>query len=140
ALKEACGTTPRPLVLFGAQSFWEGVDVPGEALSCVVLARLPFPQAGEPIVEARCERITEEGGSSFRQYMVPEAQLRFRQGFGRLVRTKRDRGVVLVTDSRIAVKNYGASFRKSVPASIHTISAPEEVFARVRDFFSRDDE
>ncbi len=132
ALKQAEG---RPVVLFGAQSFWEGVDVPGEALSCVVLARLPFPQAGEPIVEARCDQITENGGKSFRDFMVPEAQLRFRQGFGRLVRTKRDRGVVVVTDSRIVAKNYGALFRKSVPASIHTISAPAAILSRVRDFF-----
>ncbi len=133
ALKQAEG---RPVVLFGAQSFWEGVDVPGEALSCVVLARLPFPQAGEPIVEARCDQITENGGKSFRDFMVPEAQLRFRQGFGRLVRTKRDRGVVIVTDSRIVAKNYGALFRKSVPASIHTVSAPAEILSRVQDFFS----
>ncbi len=133
ALKRAEG---RPVVLFGAQSFWEGVDVPGAALSCVVLARLPFPQAGEPIVEARCDQITENGGKSFRDFMVPEAQLRFRQGFGRLVRTKRDRGVVVVTDPRIIAKNYGALFRKSVPASIHTVSAPAEILARVRDFFA----
>ena len=126
----------RPLVLFGAQSFWEGVDVPGEALSCVVLARLPFPQAGEPIVEARCERITEEGGKSFRDYMLPEAQLHFRQGFGRLVRTKRDRGVVVIADPRIVVKNYGALFRKTVPSSVHSVSSPAELLSRVRDFFA----
>ena len=123
-----------PVVLFGAQSFWEGVDVPGAALSCVVLARLPFPQAGEPIVEARCDRITEEGGKPFRDYMLPEAQLRFRQGFGRLVRTKRDRGVVVVSDPRIVSKNYGALFRKSVPASVHTVSSEPDLLARVRAF------
>lgn len=126
----------RPLVLFGAQSFWEGVDVPGEALSCVVLARLPFPQAGEPIVEARCDRITEEGGKPFRDYMMPEAQLRFRQGFGRLIRSKRDHGVVVITDSRIVAKNYGALFRKTVPSSVHTISTSAELLSRVRDFLS----
>ena len=125
----------RPVVLFGSQSFWEGVDVPGEALSCVVLARLPFPQAGEPIVEARSDKITEDGGKPFRDYMMPEAQLRFRQGFGRLVRTKRDRGVVIITDPRIVAKNYGALFRRSVPASIHTISSAQELLSRVRDFF-----
>ena len=126
----------RPVVLFGAQSFWEGVDVPGAALSCVVLARLPFPQAGEPIVEARCDRIVEEGGRPFRDYMLPEAQLRFRQGFGRLVRTKRDRGIVVVSDPRIASKNYGALFRKSVPASVHTVSSEQELLARVRAFLA----
>ncbi len=135
ALKRAEGED-RPVVLFGAQSFWEGVDVPGAALSCVVLARLPFPQAGEPIVEARCDRIKEEGGSAFRDYMLPEAQLRFRQGFGRLVRTKRDRGVVVFTDPRLVTKNYGALFRKTIPASVHTVSAADDLLARARAFLT----
>ena len=123
-------------VLFGAQSFWEGVDVPGEALSCVVLARLPFPQVGDPITEARGERIVERGGSEFRDFMMPEALIRFRQGFGRLVRTKRDRGVVVITDARLARKNYGAVFRKSLAASVHTVTSLEEVLSRTADFFS----
>ena len=125
----------RPVVLFGAQSFWEGVDVPGEALSCVVIARLPFPQVGDPIAEARCERIKEQGGTPFRDYMLPEAQIRFRQGFGRLVRTKADRGVVVVADSRIVSKNYGALFRKSVPATVSTVTTLEETVARAAGFF-----
>ena len=129
-------TPSHPVVLFGAQSFWEGVDVPGEALSCVVLARLPFPQVGEPIVEARSERITEEGGSSFRDYMLPEAVIRFRQGFGRLVRTKSDRGVVVVADSRIVSKNYGALFRRAIAASVHTVSALPETVSRAAAFFA----
>ncbi len=124
----------RRVVLFGAQSFWEGVDVPGEALSCVVLARLPFPQVGEPIVEARCEKIKEDGGTPFRDYMLPEALIRFRQGFGRLVRTKRDRGVVVVTDSRIVAKNYGALFRRAIPASVHAMASLGEVESRVAEF------
>ncbi|MGN0852680.1 MAG: ATP-dependent DNA helicase [Kiritimatiellia bacterium] len=124
----------RPVVLFGAQSFWEGVDVPGDALSCVVLARLPFPQMGEPIVEARCEKIVEAGGSQFRDYMLPEAVIRFRQGFGRLVRTKSDHGVVVITDPRIVTRNYGAVLRKSIPASVHAVATPEEALRRVGDF------
>ena len=124
----------RSVVLFGAQSFWEGVDVPGAALSCVVMARLPFPQMGEPIVEARCEKITEEGGSQFRDFMLPEAIIRFRQGFGRLVRSKSDHGVVVVTDSRIVTKNYGAIFRKSIPASVHAVSSLEDTVRRTGDF------
>ena len=134
--RAAAAADARPVVLFGAQSFWEGVDVPGAALSCVVLARLPFPQAGEPIVEARCDRIVEAGGRPFRDYMLPEAQLRFRQGFGRLVRTTRDRGVVVVADPRIVSKNYGALFRKSVPASVHAVSSEGDLLARVRAFFA----
>ena len=125
----------RPVVLFGAQSFWEGVDVPGEALSCVVIARLPFPQVGEPIVEASSAKITEEGGSSFRDYMIPEAVIRFRQGFGRLVRTKSDRGVVVVADPRIVSKNYGPLFRRALAASVHAVSSLPEIVSRAAEFF-----
>lgn len=123
-------------VLFGSQSFWEGVDVAGDALSCVVMARLPFPQMGEPVTEARSELIEAEGGSSFRDYMIPEAVVKFKQGFGRLVRTKSDRGVVVVTDRRIVSKNYGAIFRKSIAASVHQVSTMEEVFERTAEFFA----
>lgn len=122
-------------VVFGAQSFWEGVDISGEALSCVVMARLPFAQVKDPIVEARSEKIDREGGSSFRDYYLPEAVIKFRQGFGRLIRTKADRGVVIITDPRIVTKNYGAIFRKSIPASVHTVTERDEIFARVKNFF-----
>ena len=123
------------VVLFGAQSFWEGVDVAGEALSCVVLARLPFAQVGDPVVEARSEKIDREGGSSFRDYALPEAVIRFRQGFGRLVRTKSDRGVVIITDPRLVTKNYGSVFRKSIPATVHTVTDLDELLQRTGEFF-----
>jgi ATP-dependent DNA helicase DinG len=110
------------------------VDVAGDALSCVVLARLPFPQMGEPVTEARSEQIEASGGSSFRDYMIPEAVIKFRQGFGRLVRTKSDRGVVVVTDRRIVSKNYGAIFRKSIAASVHSVSSVEHVLANTSEF------
>lgn len=125
------------VVLFGAQSFWEGVDVAGDALSCVVIARLPFAQVGSPIIEARAEKIDREGGSSFRDYALPEAVIKFRQGFGRLIRSTRDRGVVVVTDPRLVTKNYGATFRRSIPASVHTVSSLDELIARTTEFFGR---
>ena len=130
ALKSGRGT-----VLFGAQSFWEGVDVAGEALSCVVIARLPFAQVADPIVEARSEKIERDGGNPFREYSLPEAVIRFRQGFGRLVRTKRDRGVVVVTDPRLMTKNYGAVFRKSIPAPVRAVPDLGELSSAVKEFF-----
>ena len=121
-------------VLFGAQSFWEGVDVAGEALSCVVITRLPFAQVGDPIVEARGEKIERDGGSAFRDYLLPEAAIKFRQGVGRLVRTKRDKGVVIVTDPRIVTKNYGAVFRRSIPASVHTVADMASLVGRMAEW------
>ncbi len=98
-------------VLMGTASFWQGIDIPGEALQCVVIAKLPFAVPDEPIVEARMERLK----NPFFEYQVPQATLLFRQGFGRLIRTKTDRGAVAVLDSRIMTKNYGKSFLKSIP-------------------------
>lgn len=132
-LKESADT-----VIFGAQSFWEGVDVAGDALVCVVLARLPFAQVADPVREARAEKIDREGGSSFRDYALPEAVIKFRQGFGRLIRTKSDRGVVIVSDPRLVTKNYGATFRKSIPATVQTVTEIDGMLSRVAAFFADD--
>lgn len=109
-LIEQFKSVPRA-VLMGTASFWQGIDIPGEALQCVVIAKLPFAVPDEPIVEARMERLK----NPFVEYQVPQATLLFRQGFGRLIRTKTDRGAVAVLDSRIMTKNYGKSFLKSIP-------------------------
>jgi len=99
------------VVLFGTASFWQGIDIPGDALQCVVIAKLPFAVPDEPIIEARMERLK----NPFREFQIPQATLLFRQGFGRLIRTRTDRGAVAVLDSRIMTKNYGRSFLKSIP-------------------------
>lgn len=103
--------TQERTVLLGTKSFWEGVDVVGEALSCLVIARLPFSVPSDPIFAARSETFDE----AFAQYAVPEAALRFRQGFGRLIRSKNDRGIVVVLDRRVLTKNYGRTFIESLP-------------------------
>jgi ATP-dependent DNA helicase DinG len=102
-------------VLFGANSFWEGVDIPGDSLSLLVIARLPFWPPNQPIVEARTEKLEGEGRNAFMEYSVPQAIIRFKQGFGRLIRTKRDRGAIVVYDRRITESRYGRNFLKSLP-------------------------
>ncbi len=123
-------------VLFGAQSFWEGVDVVGEALSCVVIARLPFMAIGDPIVEARCEAIDNNGGSSFREFSVPTAVIRFRQGFGRLIRSTSDRGIVVIADPRIATKSYGRRFIESLPCAMLRTQNRDDLLSRTQNFIT----
>ncbi|TFG48272.1 MAG: hypothetical protein E4H33_04480 [Anaerolineales bacterium] len=98
-------------VLLGTRSFWEGVDIPGQDLSVLVIAKLPFQVPPDPIVAARAETYQE----SFQEYMLPEAILSFRQGFGRLIRTKQDLGVVVIFDKRLLTKSYGSLFLNSLP-------------------------
>jgi ATP-dependent DNA helicase DinG len=105
----------RPSVLFASQSFWEGVDVAGEALSLVIIDKLPFASPADPIVAARIEQLKERGREPFGEYQVPQAALALRQGFGRLIRTRRDRGIVAVLDRRLTTKAYGRAFLESLP-------------------------
>lgn len=105
-------------VLFATASFWEGVDVQGEALSCVIVDRLPFAPPDDPIVAARIERLRKEGLDPFRSFQVPMAVIALKQGLGRLIRTRSDRGVLCVLDIRFLTKSYGAVFRKSLPTTL----------------------
>ena len=102
-------------VLFGTDSFWSGVDVPGDALSNVIITRLPFAVPDTPLIESKLELIQAKGGDAFTQYSLPEAILKLRQGVGRLIRTKTDRGIVVILDNRIVTKPYGRAFMQALP-------------------------
>jgi ATP-dependent DNA helicase DinG len=114
ALLEEFRTTPNA-VLFGTSSFWQGVDVQGEALSCVIIDRLPFAVPSDPVVQARMKAIEESGGKPFFDYQVPEAVLTLKQGFGRLIRSLEDRGVLVLLDPRVRTQRYGQIFLQSLP-------------------------
>lgn len=124
-------------VLFATDSFWEGVDVAGDALQCVILHKLPFRVPTEPILEARAEAIDSQGGNSFMAYTVPQAVIKFRQGFGRLIRRASDRGAILVLDRRIVTKYYGKVFLNSLPG-VRVVKGPRAgVYAALKRFFDK---
>jgi len=130
ALLEEFRSTPNS-VLFGTSSFWQGVDVQGEALSCVIIDRLPFAVPSDPVVQARMRAIEESGGRPFFDYQVPEAVLTLKQGFGRLIRSLEDRGVLVLLDPRITRQRYGQIFLQSLPPYriTKTITDVESFFA-----------
>ncbi len=112
-------------VLVAVASFWEGVDIPGESLSCVVIDKLPFEVPSDPVLQARIARIKEDGDNPFFSFQVPRAVLTLRQGVGRLMRTSADRGVVAIMDVRLVKKGYGKIFLHSLPPSRQTNSMEE---------------
>ena len=125
-------------VLFGTDSFWEGVDVPGRSLEQVIIVRLPFKVPTEPVLEARAQAIEERGGDSFMDYTVPQAVIRFKQGFGRLIRHRSDRGVVLILDTRVVKKGYGRMFLRSLPSAQIVRGSSKEVFSAIGQFFTEE--
>jgi ATP-dependent DNA helicase DinG len=112
-------------VLFATRSFWQGIDVPGESLSCVIIDKLPFASPGDPMVSARIEAIKKRGGNPFYEYQIPEAAIALKQGFGRLVRSSKDRGVLSILDRRVTSRSYGKYFLQSLPPCTVTDDAAD---------------
>ncbi len=124
ALLEEFRRTPN-CVLFATSSFWQGVDVQGDQLSCVIIDKLPFAVPSDPVVEARIQNIRDEGGNPFYDYQIPQAALALKQGFGRLIRSRSDRGVLVLLDNRITKTRYGQVFFDSLPDYGFTTSIDE---------------
>ncbi|MDE3053464.1 MAG: helicase [Gemmatimonadota bacterium] len=124
-------------LLLGTTSFWEGVDVPGEPLRALLIAKLPFRVPTEPVTAARCEAIEERGGDAFADYMVPDAALKLKQGFGRLIRSSGDRGAVVIADARIVTARYGGELLRGLPPARRVVDAWEDLRPVVREFYAR---
>jgi ATP-dependent DNA helicase DinG len=124
-------------ILLGTDSFWEGVDVPGRALRALILNKLPFKVPSEPITAARLERLAEEGLDGFMHYLLPHAALKLKQGFGRLIRSRQDTGIVVLLDSRVVTKRYGHLLLSGLPRADRIVGSWSQVRIRCEDFFAR---
>ncbi|HWQ89194.1 MAG TPA: helicase C-terminal domain-containing protein [Desulfitobacteriaceae bacterium] len=125
-------------VLLGATSFWEGIDIPGQALSCVILVKLPFWPPSLPLIEARSELLQSQGRNPFWEFMLPEAVIKFKQGFGRLIRSKTDRGFVILLDDRVISKRYGSMFLSSLPLETHRRGDGKQVLEKIETWIENE--
>jgi len=123
-------------ILLGTDSFWEGIDVVGDLLEVLVISKLPFPVPSEPIIEANVEKVGQSGANPFNDYYVPETIIKFRQGIGRLIRSKIDRGVVINLDERIDRKSYGIFFKQSLPVPALSVTKLDDLINIVAEFFN----
>jgi ATP-dependent DNA helicase DinG len=126
------------MILLGTDSFWEGIDVPGEACEIVVIPRLPFPVPSHPLTQAIAQRMQQKTGESFFSYSVPEAVIKFRQGAGRLIRSASDRGALMVLDNRIVTKGYGRQFIRSLDTPVTAFETAEDFISSITAFFASD--
>ncbi|HEX32603.1 MAG TPA: helicase, partial [Candidatus Acetothermia bacterium] len=125
-----------PAILLGTDSFWEGVDLPGEALEILIITRLPFPVPSDPVFSALADSMSEGGKDPFYDLSIPRAILKLRQGVGRLIRTTADHGIVIITDERILSKNYGRLFIESLPVGAQRAGSLEDLIVLTRDWFN----
>jgi ATP-dependent DNA helicase DinG len=127
-------------VLLGTSSFWEGVDIPGDALTCLAIVRLPFQPPNHPLVEAKSELLLAQKQNPFMKLSIPQAVIRFKQGFGRLVRSARDRGIVLIYDTRVLETYYGKYFLYSLPGPKIEHMHTEQIVPRMRQWLGTEQE
>ena len=122
-------------ILLGTSSFWEGVDIPGDDLSCIMIVRLPFDPPGHPIYEAKSKDLKKEGKNAFMALSLPNAVIRFKQGFGRLIRSTHDRGIVFICDARIVKARYGKFFTESIPDVPTTYDSTYQLIKKAEEWF-----
>jgi len=122
-------------ILFGTSSFWEGVDIPGEDLSSLVIVRLPFQPPDHPVYEAKAQYLKESGENPFMEFALPNAVIKFKQGFGRLIRSSQDRGIVFICDARIMTARYGKYFIRSIPDVPIHFDTTKNLMDKARSWF-----